>query len=482
MTALSTDYPAPRLFIDGEWIGADARESEPVFNPATAQEIGRVPHATEADLTRAVEAAARGFRVWSRMSAAERGAILMKAQALLRARASEIARIATIENGKNHREAEAEVSRGSGNIGWCVEEAKRSYGRVIPSADNIALSTIRQPIGPVAAFVPWNFPSGGVLRKLSPGLAAGCSFVIKCSEETPATACALVSCFQEAGVPDGVINLVFGNPPMISEHLIAAPQIRMVAFTGSVPVGKLIASLAGKVMKPCIMELGGHAPVIVCADADPVEAAKRSAFAKFVNSGQVCTSPTRFFVHDSNHDAFVDQFVAVAQSLKIGNGLEDDVRMGPLANPRRLEAMERLIADAIEKGAKLVTGGRRMGNTGWFFEPTVLTDVPLEATIMQEEPFGPVALVRRFSDLDVALDEANGTPYGLAAYAFTNDAATAHRIAHDYEAGILSINHTGGSTHEAPSGGVKESGYGREGGQEGFEAYQIIKRLSHRLD
>jgi|TARA_A100001391_G_scaffold202437_2_gene192017 succinate-semialdehyde dehydrogenase/glutarate-semialdehyde dehydrogenase len=480
--SLSREYSAPLLYIDGDWIGADARESEPVYNPATAQEIGRVPHATSTDLDRAVEAAGRAFPAWAALSADERGKILLRAQALIRERATEIARVATLENGKNYREALAEVQRSSGTLSWYAEVAKRAYGRVIPSDASTRLYTVREPIGPVAAFVPWNFPSGGPLRKLSAGLAAGCTFVIKCSEETPATAVQLVKCFEDAGVPAGVINLVFGDPPMISEHLIAASPIRMVAFTGSVPVGKLIAQHAAKVMKPCIMELGGHAPVIVAEDADPVMAAKRSAFGKFINSGQVCTSPTRFIVHERHHEVFVETFVEAAKALKIGDGLDDGVQMGPLANPRRLDAMERLVQNALEKGARLALGGKRMGNQGWFFEPTVLTEVPLDADIMIEEPFGPVVPIVRFSSLDTALEIANSTAYGLAAYCFTESAATAERITNALEAGILSVNHTGGSVHEAPSGGVKESGYGREGGEEGFEAYQIVKRVSHKFN
>ncbi|MBL4811492.1 MAG: NAD-dependent succinate-semialdehyde dehydrogenase [Rhodobacteraceae bacterium] len=477
----SHDYPAPQLYIDGEWTYGTSGKSEPVFNPATGLEIGQVPHASDADLDRAIAASVKGFELWSNTPIAKRATILLKAMDLILSRAKEIARIETLEQGKHYKEAYGEVTRSCGTIRWNVEEARRAYGRVIPSAPDIRLTTIRQPIGPVAAFVPWNFPAGGPLRKLSPGLAAGCSFVIKCSEETPGTICAIVKCFEEAGVPAGVINLVFGDPPMISEKLIAAEPIRMIAFTGSVPVGKLIASHAAKVMKPCIMELGGHAPVIVCADADPVVAAQRAVFAKFMNAGQVCTSPSRFIVHESLHDKFVETFVAGAKKLKIGNGLVDGVQMGPMANPRRIEAMEALIKDAVAKGAKIETGGSRHGNTGWFFEPTVLTDVPLEADMMQLEPFGPLAPIRKFSDLDAALAEANSTPYGLAAYGFTESAATAEKLARGLEAGILSINHTAGSVHEAPSGGVKESGYGREGGPEGYDAYTVTKRISHRL-
>lgn len=478
----SRDYPAPQLYIDGAWTDGTSGRSEPVFCPATGQMIGHVPHASSSDLDRAAAAAARVFPVWSGMSLAERAAILIKVHDLIRERAGAIARIETLEQGKHYREALGEVTRAVGTLPYYVEEARRAYGRIIPSDSGIRLSVHRQPVGPVAAFVPWNFPVGGPLRKLSPGLAAGCTFVIKCSEEVPGTACQLVKCFEDAGMPAGVINLVFGNPPEISETLIADPRIRMVAFTGSVPVGKLIAELAAKVMKPCIMELGGHAPVIVCEDANPVEAAKRSAFGKFVNTGQVCTSPSRFIVHDRHHDTFAETFVKIAQSMKVGDGLEDGINMGPMANPRRLEAMEALVGDAVAKGAKVLTGGKRMANQGWFFEPTVMIDVPLEAELMQVEPFGPLAPIRRFTDLDAALEEANATPYGLAAYGFTESAATAEKLAQGLDAGILSINHTAGSVHEAPSGGIKESGYGREGGPEGLDAYMVTKRVSHRLN
>jgi succinate-semialdehyde dehydrogenase/glutarate-semialdehyde dehydrogenase len=476
------DYPAPQLFIDGVWCDGAGGRSEPVFNPATAAVIGAVPHAEPEDLDRAAAAAARAFPGWAAIGIGGRAGILLKAAALIEARAAEIARIETLEQGKHYKEALGEVTRSVGTIRWNVEEARRAYGRIVPAEPGVRLTVFRQPIGPVAAFVPWNFPAGGPLRKLAPALAAGCTVVIKCSEETPATACALVRCFAEAGVPAGVINLVFGDPPAISRQLIADPRIRMVAFTGSVPVGKLIAGQAAQVMKPCIMELGGHAPVIVCADADPVVAAKRSAFGKFVNAGQVCTSPTRFLVHDSLHDRYVDAFVAAAEALHVGDGLDDGVTMGPMANPRRLAAMEHLVADAVARGARVLTGGKRMGNEGWFFAPTVLVDVPPNAEMMQVEPFGPLAPIRRFSDLDAALAEANATPYGLAAYGFTRDAATAERLAQGLDAGILSINHTGGSVHEAPSGGVKESGYGREGGPEGLDSYLVTKRLSHQLN
>jgi succinate-semialdehyde dehydrogenase/glutarate-semialdehyde dehydrogenase len=319
------------------------------------------------------------------------------------------------------------------------------------------------------------------MRKISSALAAGCSIVIKASEETPATAAALVGCFVDAGLPAGVLNLVFGEPAEVSAHLIASPVIRLVAFTGSVPVGKLLAAAAGEVMKPSLMELGGHAPVIVCADADPARAARRAAQAKFANAGQVCTSPSRFLVHEGLVDDFTAEFVKAAEAVVVGDGLAEGTTMGPLANERRLRAMERLTADAVRRGATVRTGGERLDRAGYFFAPTVLTDVTPDADLMREEPFGPLAPITAFGDLDAALRTANELPYGLAAYAFTESAATAEHLVRELEAGILSVNHCGGSVPEAPSGGVKESGYGREGGPEALEAYLVTKRVSHLL-
>ncbi len=326
------------------------------------------------------------------------------------------------------------------------------------------------------------FPrAGGPMRKISAALSAGCSIVIKASEETPGTACEIVRCFQDAGLPSDVLNLVFGDPPEVSSHLIPAPAIRMVAFTGSVPVGKLLAAAAGAEMKPALMELGGHAPVIVCADTDPRGAARLAAAAKYVNAGQVCTSPSRFFVHESLHDAFVHELVEASEAVPVGDGLLDGIRMGPLANSRRLAAMERLVADAVNRGATVQCGGRRRAGPGYFFEPTVLTGVPLDCEMMTTEPFGPVAPVVPFADIDDAIAMANSLPYGLAAYGFTRSSSTAERLIQGFEAGILSINHCGGSIHEAPSGGVKDSGYGREGGPEGLDAYMVTKRVVHLL-
>ncbi|MFD9316228.1 NAD-dependent succinate-semialdehyde dehydrogenase [Streptomyces sp. NPDC060053] len=480
---MTTDhgYPAVRLHIAGEWCQGGTGRTAPIVNPATEEVIGEVPLAAPADLDRALEAAATGFKVWRATPVAERTDILHAAAGLLTERAAEIGRIMTLEQGKPLAEATGEARRVAGTLRWHADDARRAYGRIIPAEPGTVLTVRREPIGPVAAFVPWNFPAGGPMRKISAALAAGCSIVVKASEETPATAMELVRCFTDAGLPAGVLNLVFGEPAEVSAHLIASPVVRLVAFTGSVPVGKLLAAHAGRVMKPSLMELGGHAPVIVCADADPVRAARRAARAKFVNAGQVCTSPSRFLVHESLVAEFTAEFVKAAEAVVVGDGLEPGTTMGPLANERRLKSLERLVADAVARGAKVLTGGERPDRPGYFFAPTVLTDVPEDAELLHEEPFGPIAPIVPFSDLDEALDAANALPYGLAAYGFTDSAATAEKLSAELEAGILSLNHCGGSVHEAPSGGVKDSGYGREGGPEALDAYLVTKRVSHQL-
>ncbi len=475
------DYPQVQLFIDGEWTDGSTGRSEEIYNPATGGVLGTVPHAGFADLDRALAAASRAFQEWSARTVDERGQILHRAAALIRERADQIARTMTLEQGKPFAMARGEIFGSTKLLDIYAEEAKRHYGRIIPFDHETELTVIHQPAGPVAAFVPWNFPAGSPMRKISASLAAGCSIIIKPSEETPGAICEVARCYEEAGLPAGVLNIVFGVPAEISEYLIASPITRLVAFTGSIPVGKHLASLAGRQMKPAMMELGGHAPVVVCEDADPVQAAVRTAAAKFANSGQVCTSPSRLIVHESLYGRFVEKLVERAGALKVGNGLDDGVQMGPLANPRRLQAAIEFVADARERGAVVATGGSPIEGPGWFFEPTVLTDVPLDARVMLEEPFCPIAPVVSFSDLDEALELANSLPYGLAAYGFTNSSATANRLKYGLEAGILSINHCGGSVPEAPSGGVKESGYGKEGGAEGLHDYMITKRVSHRL-
>jgi succinate-semialdehyde dehydrogenase / glutarate-semialdehyde dehydrogenase len=476
-----TSYPRPSMYIDGEWTQGGIGKTEPVLNPATGREIGAVPLAGADDLDAALAAAERGFRVWRDTPVERRSAILHKAAGLIRERAGRIGQIMTAEQGKPLTESTGEAHRAANLLDWDTEEGRRAHGRIIPTGPGETLSVVRAPVGPVAAFIPWNFPAGGPMRKIAAALSAGCSIVIKPSEETPGTACQLAECFDEAGLPAGVLNLVFGVPSAISTHLIPSPVIRFVAFTGSVPVGKHLAGMAAAVMKPTLMELGGHAPVIVCEDADPVAAAKACARGKYANAGQVCTSPSRFYVHDSLHDAFVEAFVAAGEAVRVGDGAAEGTMMGPLASTRRREAVHRLVEDARERGARVLTGGAPLAGPGFYYPPTVLVDVPADAAMLSEEPFGPIAPVLPFHDLDEAMARANALPFGLAAYGFTNRADTADRLVRGFEAGILSINHTSGSVPQAPSGGWKESGHGREGGSEGLDGYLVTKRVSHKL-
>jgi succinate-semialdehyde dehydrogenase/glutarate-semialdehyde dehydrogenase len=472
-------YPEVSLFIDGTWCKGAGGRRQPVLNPATGEAIGSVPHAAQADLDRALAAAEKGFAVWRKVSAFERYKILGKAAEILRSRADQIATILTLEQGKPVGEAKMETLASADLIDWFGEEGRRAYGRIVPArAENIYQAVVKEPVGPVAAFTPWNFPINQAVRKISAALAAGCSVIIKGPEETPASCAALVQAYADAGVPAGVVNLVFGIPAEISEYLIPHPVIRKVSFTGSTSVGKHLASLAGRHMKRATMELGGHAPAIVFEDADIDASAKLLSAAKFRNAGQVCISPTRFLVHEKVYGTFLDKFVAAAKAIKVGDGLDNETRMGPLANMRRVEAMEHLVSDAVAKGAKIETGGKRIGNKGNFFEPTVLTAVPQSASIMNEEPFGPIAPITPFKDFDSVVTEANRLPYGLAAYAYTNSGKTAAAIGAALESGMVSINHHGLALPELPFGGIKDSGYGSEGGSEAIEGYLIGKVIT----
>lgn len=474
-----TDYPDIQLYINGHWReGAGARQL-PVHNPATGKVLGQVACAETADLAEAADAAERGFARWRITSAFERYKILRKAAQLLRERLEHVARLMTQEQGKPLAEARMEILAAADTIDWFAEEGRRAYGRVIPPRQqDVYQLVIQEPVGPVAAFTPWNFPINQIVRKLSAALAAGCSIIVKAPEETPASPAELIRVFIEAGVPDGVVNLVYGDPAHISSFLIAHPVIRKISFTGSTPVGKQLAALAGEHMKRMTMELGGHAPVIIFNDADVALAAKTMLAGKFRNAGQVCVSPTRFLVQEGVYQAFVEQFVAQARSLQLGNGLDAATTMGPLANPRRLSAMNSLTADAQTHHAKLQLGGKALDGAGHFFAPTVLTEVPPEARLMNEEPFGPIALINPFATFDDAVREANRLPVGLAAYAWTRSARTAQQIGGAVQAGMVSINHLGLGMPETPFGGVKDSGYGSEGGTEALQAYLNPKFIS----
>lgn len=473
-------YPHTQLFIAGRWCDAADGRTLPVFNPATGQEIGRVAHAARADLDRALQAAQAGFETWRDMAPAERAKIMRRAAALIRERAHEIAPLITQEQGKPLAEAKAETLAAADLTEWFADEGLRVYGRIVPSRGKPELRqmVLKDPVGPVAAFTPWNFPINQVVRKVGPALAAGCSMLVKAAEETPAGPAAYIRAFADAGLPAGVLGLVYGHPAEISDYLIPHPVIRKVTFTGSTPVGKQLAALAGQHMKRVTMELGGHAPVIVCEDADIALAVKTAGAAKFRNAGQVCISPTRFLVHESIRNEFARALAQHAQGLKVGDGLAEGTQMGPLANPRRLAAMAELTQDAVRKGATVLAGGERIGHSGNFWQPTILADVPLDARVFNDEPFGPVAAIRSFNTLDEAIAEANRLPYGLAAYAFTRSLRNADLLTRRVEVGMLWINMPAMPSAEMPFGGIKDSGYGSEGGPEALEAYVNVRSVA----
>lgn len=473
-------YPNTQLFIAGQWQDGASNDWQDVLNPVDNQAIGKVAVAETKDLDLALEAAQSGFETWKQKTAFERYSILLKTANLLRSKIDEIAPIMTMEQGKPLAEASGELALAADVITWFAEEARRTYGRLIPARMNGIHQYVRkEPVGPVAAFTPWNFPVNQAVRKISAALASGCSIIVKGPEETPASLAALIALFHEAGVSEGAINLVYGRPAEISSYLIAHPVIQKISFTGSTQVGKLLAAQAGSHMKRITMELGGHAPVVIMPDADIERAANILVGTKFRNAGQVCISPTRFLLHEDIADQFTESFVAQARSVKVGNGLEEGISMGPLANERRVEAVDELIKDAIANGAKLACGGKRLSNEGNFYAPTVLTDVSSKCRIMNEEPFGPVALLSSFANYDDMISEANRLPYGLAAYAYTGSDEIAARLSEDINAGMLSINHHGLSMPETPFGGIKDSGYGSEGGVEAMEAYLVSKFVTH---
>jgi len=472
-------YTELGLFIGGKWTNGANRKGEPVINPANEKSLADLPHASKGDLDEAVEAAKKGFEVWRKTSAWDRGRVMRKAADLMRERAPNIAKILTQEQGKTIAEATGEVLAAADVIEWMGEEGKRAYGRIIPSRlPGTRQMVMQEPVGICAAFTPWNFPAITPARKIAGALGAGCSLILKASEETPGTAVEMARAFADAGLPAGVLNLVFGIPGEISEHLIAKPEIRKISFTGSIPVGKHLVKLAADTMKRVTMELGGHSPVIVFDDVDPEKTADAAAAGKYRNAGQVCVSPTRFYVQENSYNKFAARFTEKAKGLKLGDGLDKDTRMGPLANARRLDAMNNIIADCQSRGGKLATGGKRHGNQGYFFEPTVVTDLPDDSKIMTQEPFGPIAPIIPFKTFDEVVARANSLPFGLAAYAFTNNAKQAAAIGDALEAGMVGVNTYAISMAETPFGGIKESGYGHEGSIEGLEMYTVKKYIA----
>ena len=472
-----TNYPELYMVIDGERIAAGSRRTFTVVNPATGDTLGELPLADAADLDRALETAQKGFRLWRNSTPQERAAVLSGAARLMLERADDLCRFATMEQGKTLAEARAELMMNVGLFNFYAGEAQRIYGRTLVRPAGFRSTVTYEPVGPVAAFSPWNFPLGNPGRKLGAAVAAGCSIILKCAEETPASALGVLQCLLDAGLPKEVAQAVFGVPDEVSRHLLSSPIIRKMSFTGSTVVGKHLAKLASDNMIRTTMELGGHNPVLVFDDVDVDHVLATAAPGKTRNAGQVCVSPTRFIVQEDVFERFRDGMAARLAATKVGDGMLADTQMGPMANPRRPESMERLIGDATAKGARLNTGGSRIGNQGFFFQPTVLSEIPLDADVMHEEPFGPVALVNPFRTEADMIAEANRLPYGLAAYSWTNDVQRQRRLAAEIESGMVGINtHMIGGA-DAPFGGVKWSGHGSEDGPEGVLACMVLKAV-----
>ncbi|GMV47088.1 MAG: NAD-dependent succinate-semialdehyde dehydrogenase [Pseudomonadota bacterium] len=469
-------YPQLSLYIDGRFLHGEGRKEQDVFNPASGEVIGKLPHATRADLDAALAAAGRAFASWKKSSPMERSKVLRRVGELARERAQQIGRDITLDQGKPLAESVGEVVACSEHADWHAEECRRIYGRVIPArAEGVRQLVLREPVGVCAAFTPWNFPFNQAIRKICAAVGAGCTIVVKGPEDAPSAVVALARLFHDAGLPPGVLNIVWGVPHEVSKQLIESPVVRKISFTGSVAVGKQLAALAGSLMKRCTMELGGHAPVIVCDDADIDFAAKLLVPFKFRNAGQVCISPTRFYVQEGAYERFVAAFVQRTAALKVGDGLAPETKMGPLAQQRRVPAVAGFVEDAVGRGARVLAGGAPLPGSGNFFAPTVIADLPEDSRLMTEEPFGPVAGIVRFKTVDEVLQRANRLPYGLAAYAFTTSTKNATALAGGIEAGLVSINHIGLALAETPFGGVKDSGYGSEGGSETFDGYLVTK-------
>jgi acyl-CoA reductase-like NAD-dependent aldehyde dehydrogenase len=472
-------YPTLSLYIDGQFISGGGRKEQDVLNPATNQVIAKLPHATREDLDLALTSAQRAFESWRKTSPMERGKILRKVAELARERSKEIGHGITLDQGKPLAESVGEVVACSEHAEWHAEECRRIYGRVIPARqDGVRQLVLREPIGVCAAFSPWNFPFNQAIRKITAALGAGCTMVIKGPEDAPSAVVAIAQLFHDAGLPAGCLNVVWGVPYEVSDYLINSPIVRKISFTGSVPVGKMLAAKAAGLMKRCTMELGGHAPVIVCDDADVDAAADMLCGFKFRNAGQVCISPTRFYVQEGAYERFVARFLAKVEKVKVGDGTAPDTRMGPLAQARRVTAIAGFIDDAHQRGATILAGGKALGGEGNFYAPTVIADLPEDSRLMTEEPFGPVAGIVRFKTVEEAIKRANSLPFGLASYAFTTGTKNAQAISTGLEAGMVSINHFGMAIAELPFGGIKDSGYGSEGGTETFDGYLNTKLVT----
>ena len=472
-----SDYPSLHMIIAGEKVSGGGRRTFDVVNPVTGEAIGALPLANAEDLDRALDTAAEGFKIWRRSTPQERAAVLSGAARLMLERADDLARIATMEEGKPFPEARIEVMMNVGLFNFYAGEVSRLYGRelVRPVGQR---STVRwEPVGPVAAFAPWNFPLGNPGRKLGAPIAAGCSVILKAAEETPASALGVLQCLLDAGLPKQVAQAVFGVPDEVSRHLLGSKVIRKLSFTGSTVVGKHLMKLAADNMLRTTMELGGHGPVLVFDDVDVDKVLDVAVPGKYRNAGQVCVSPTRFIVQEGVYERFRDGFAERAKAVKVGDGLAEGTQMGPMANARRPEAMDRLIGNARDKGATINAGGNRIGNQGFFFEPTVLSDVPLDADVMSEEPFGPLALINPYRGEEDMIAEANRVDFGLAGYAWTNDVQRQRRLADTIECGMVGINSHMIGGADSPFGGVKWSGHGSEDGPEGVQACMVLKAV-----
>lgn len=469
-------YQHLALYINGQFLDGQGRQTQAVINPADGSSLGQLPLASQADLDAALDAAQAAFKSWRHSSPMDRSVILRKVAELSRERAQEIGRNLTLDQGKPLAEAVGEIMSCADHADWHAEECRRIYGRVIPARNpKVQQMVLREPIGVCAAFTPWNFPYNQAIRKICAAIGAGCTIILKGPEDSPSAVMAIAQAFHDAGLPPGVLNIVWGVPQEVSDYLIRSPIVRKVSFTGSVPVGKQLAALAGAHMKRITMELGGHSPVLVLPDADVARAARQLARFKIRNAGQVCISPTRFYIHDDIYTAFVERFTEELANVKVGDGLDPDTQMGPLAHERRIPMMQKFVDNARSLGGKVLLGGEQIKRDGFFFSPTVLTDLPDDALVMTEEPFGPIAPLTRYSDLDDAIARANSLPYGLSAYAFTQSLQDAHRLGTELESGMVNINHFGSSLPETPFGGVKDSGIGSEGGAETFDGYLVTK-------
>jgi succinate-semialdehyde dehydrogenase/glutarate-semialdehyde dehydrogenase len=483
-TTTAATGASKKMFIDGKWTAAENGRTLAVVNPATEEVVGEVAYGGRADYHRAFEAAARAMPAWMKLTSWDRAKVLRKTGDLMRERADAIARALTTEQGKPLAEAKAEVLHSADTFEWFAEEGKRAYGQVIPnSAPGKRHLTIKHPVGVVAGISPWNFPVTLQARKIAPALAAGCTIVSRPADETPLCLIQVFECLVEAGLPPGVANLVIGPPQEFADEAMENPVVRKVSFTGSIPVGKQLMRAAAGQLKRLSLELGGHAPFIVFPDADPEAGAKIAVTGKFRNNGQVCIAPSRFYVHQDVQKKFTEAAVEFTRALKMGNGLEPGIEVGPMLRKRSLQTTADLVDDARQSGARVLTGGKRSDrfDKGYFFEPTVLAGVTDRAKLMTEEPFAPVMPLLDFSKLDDVIRAANNTRYGLAAYVFTNDLTVAWKMAEGIEAGIIGVNDSVPATPQCPFGGMKESGLGRELGHEGLEAYLETKYVSIKL-